>query len=94
MAPVPRPGLGRRCRGGGGGRGPGRSEGVARAEEALLNGVQNRDEAHLRQVQPFAQQVDANDHVVDALAQIAQDLYALQRVDLRVQVVRADSHLL
>ena len=67
---------------------------VARAEEALLVGVHDHHQAHLGQVEPLAQQVDTDDHVVHALPQVAQDLDALQRFDLRVQVVRADAHLL
>ena len=51
------------------------------AQEALLVGVQNRDQRHLRQVQSLAQQVDADDHVVDAEAQVAQDLDPLEGVD-------------
>ena len=49
---------------------------------------------HLGQVEALAQQVDADDDVVDTQAQVAQDLDALQRVDLGVQVVGADAHLL
>ena len=67
---------------------------AARPQVALLVGVEDADEAHLRQVEALAQQVDADDDVVDAEAQVAQDLDALQRVDLGVQVVRADAHLL
>ena len=67
---------------------------AARPQVALLVGVQDGDEAHLRQVEALAQQVDADDDVVDAEPQVAQDLDALQRVDLGVQVVRADAHLL
>ena len=45
-----------------------------RAQEALLVGVEDRDERHLGQVDALAQQVDADEHVVDAEAQVAQDL--------------------
>ena len=67
---------------------------AARPQVALLVGVEDADEAHLRQVEALAQQVDADDHVVHAEAQVAQDLDALEGVDLGVQVVGADAHLL
>ena len=57
-----------------------------RPQEALLVGVEDRDQGHLGQVDALAQQVDADEHVVDAEAQVAQDLDALERVDLAVQV--------
>ncbi len=63
------------------------------AEEALLVGVEDRDQRDLGQVQPLAQQVDADEHVVLAEAQLADDLDPLQRVDLRVQVAHAEAHL-
>ena len=65
-----------------------------RAEEAFLVGVEDGDQRDLGQVEPFAQEVDADDDVVDAKPQVAQDLDPLQRVDLAVQVVGADAHLL
>ena len=54
----------------------------ARAQEALLVGVEDGDQRDLGQVDALAQQVDADQHVVDAQAQVAQDLHALERVDL------------
>ena len=60
-----------------------------RAQEAFLVGVENRDQRDFRQIETFAQQVDADQHVELALAQIAQDLHALQRLDFRVQVAAA-----
>ena len=72
-----------------GGAADGLDQRAARAQVALLVGVEDADEAHLRQVEALAQQVDADDDVVDAEAQVAQDLDALQRVDLGVQVVGA-----
>ena len=45
------------------------------------------------QVQALPQQVDPDEHVELAQPQVAQDLDALQRVDLRVQVAHADPHL-
>ena len=67
---------------------------AARTQKALLIGVEDADEAHLRQVEAFTQQVDADDHVVHTEPQVAENLDALERVDLAVQVVRAHPHLL
>ena len=63
------------------------------AQEALLVGVEDRDERHLGQVEPLAQQVDADEHVELAEAQVAQDVDALERVDVGVQVADADAEL-
>ena len=52
------------------------------AQEAFLVGVEDRDERHLRQVEPLAEEVDADEHVVVAEPQLADDLDALERVDL------------
>ena len=64
------------------------------AQEALLVGVEDRDERHLGQVDPLAQQVDADEHVEHAEPQVAQDRDALERVDLAVQVLDLDAELL
>ena len=63
------------------------------AQEALLVGVEDRDQRHLRQVEALAQQVDADQHVVLAHPQLAQQLDAAQRVDLGVQVADPDALL-
>jgi hypothetical protein len=65
----------------------------ASAQEALLVGVQHRDERDLRQVEPLAQQVHADEHVVVAEPQLPDDLDPLERVDLGVQVTRLDAGL-
>ena len=57
------------------------SAGLA-AQEALLVGVEDGDQRHLGQVEALAQQVDADQHVELAQAQVAHDLDALERVDL------------
>ena len=51
------------------------------------------DERHLGQVEPLAQEVDADEHVVLAEPQVADDLDPLERVDLGVQVARLDARL-
>ena len=64
------------------------------AQEALLVGVEDRDQRHLRQVDPLAEQVDADEDVVHAEAEVAQDRHPLQRVDLRMEVLDLDPELL
>ena len=61
---------------------------AGRTQEAFLVRIQNRDQRHLRQVQTFAQQVDADQHVELAAPQVAQDLDAVERRYLRVQVAQ------
>jgi hypothetical protein len=63
------------------------------AQEALLVGVEDRHQRDLGQVEPLAQQVDADQHVVLAQPQVADDLDALERVDLGVQVADLEAHL-
>src|SRR6185437_14475633 len=76
-----------------GGAADGLDERSLRAEEAFFVGVQNRYQRHLRQIEAFAEKVDADQHVVLALAQVAQQLDALQRLDLGVHVAAAYADL-
>ena len=69
-----------------GGAAAGLDQGAGRAQEALLVGVQDRHQRDLRQIQPLAQQVDPDQHVELAQAQIAQDLHPLDGVDVGMQV--------
>ena len=64
----------------------GLDEARLRAQEALLVGVQDGDQRHLGQVEPLPQQVDADEDVELAEPQGAQDLDALDGVDVAVQV--------
>jgi hypothetical protein len=73
-----------------GGAADGLDERARAAQEALLVGVEDRHQGDLGQVEALAQQVDADQHVELAAAQIAQDLDALEGVDVAVQV--ADAH--
>ena len=66
---------------------------VSRAQEAFLVGVEDRDQRAFRNVEAFAQQVDADQHVERAEAQIADDLDALDRVDVGVHVAHAHALL-
>ena len=71
----------------------GLNQGAPGTQEAFLIGVENGHQRHFRQIQSFAQQVDADQHVVLAAAQIAQDAYAVERGDLRVQIAAAHADL-
>ena len=64
-----------------------------RAQKALFVGVEYRHQRDFRQVQAFAQQVDADQHVEFPAAQVAEDFHALERLDLRVQVPAANADL-
>ena len=65
-----------------------------RAQEALLVGVEDRDQGHLGQVDALAQEVDPDEDVEDAEPQVAQDRDPLERVDLAVEVLDLDPELL
>src|SRR3546814_2254360 len=70
-------------------RSDGLDEGGFGAQEALLVGIEDRDQAALGDVEPFAQQVDADEHVVDPQPQVADQLDPLQRLDV---AVRSEEH--
>ncbi|MBV6417344.1 MAG: hypothetical protein CMLOHMNK_02006 [Steroidobacteraceae bacterium] len=55
-------------------------------QEALLVGIEDRDQRDLRHVEAFAQQVDAHQHVELAEAQVADDLGAFDGLHVGVQV--------
>src|SRR3954452_25279307 len=63
------------------------------AEEAFLVGVEDGHQRHLGEIEALAQEVDADQHVVLAELQLADDLDALERVDLRVEVPDLEAHL-
>ena len=60
------------------------------AQITFLVRVENRHERDFGQIEPFAQQVDADEHVEITLAQSAEDFDALNRVNLAVQVPHVD----
>ena len=61
------------------------SDGAA-AQIAFFIGIEDADQRDFGQIEPFAQQIDADQHVELALAQIAQDRDPFERLDLAVQV--------
>ena len=65
-----------------------------RAQVALLVGVQDRHEGHLREVEPLPQEVDPDEPIELAEAEVADQRYPLQRVDVGVQVPHAEPVLL
>ena len=64
------------------------------AQEAFLVGIENGDERAFRNVEALAQQVDADQYVEGAEPQVADDLDALQRVDVGMHVAHADALLM
>jgi hypothetical protein len=65
----------------------------AAAQIAFLIGIEDADERDLGQIEAFAQQIDADQHVELALAQIAQDRDPLERLDFAVQVAHLEAVL-
>ncbi len=62
-----------------------------RPQEAFLVGIQYRHQRDFRHVQALAQQIDAHEHIELAQAQVANDLHALDGVDIRMQVAHPNS---
>src|SRR5581483_3822478 len=63
-----------------------------RTQETFFVRVENGDERHLRQVEPLPQQVDTDQHIKLTLAQIAKNLYPLQRLDFRMHIAATHAH--
>ena len=61
------------------------------AQESFLVGVEYGHHAHFGQVQSFAKQVDAHQHVEFPGTQAPDEFVAFQRLDIAVQVARADA---
>ena len=65
-----------------------------RTEKALLVRVQDRDEGDFRKIEPFAEEVDPDKDVELSPPQTGEDLNALNRFDITVQVFSFDSSFL
>ena len=76
-----------------GGAAYGLDEGALGAEEAFLVGVEDGDERDLGEVEAFAEEVDADEDVVLAFAEGAEEADALEGVDFGVHVAAADADL-
>ena len=66
---------------------------VAERRKPSLSASRIDDQRHLGEVETLPQQVDADEHVVLAEPQRAQQLDPLERVDLAVQVPHPDAEL-
>ena len=64
------------------------------AQEALLVRVQDGHQRDLGQIEPLAQQVDTDQRIEPALAKLPQNLHALERVHVAVQVAHPHAVLL
>ena len=63
------------------------------AQETLFVGVEDGHEAHLGQVEAFAQQVDSDKDVVDSHSQVAHYLNAFEGVDIAVDIGCLDAEV-
>jgi hypothetical protein len=75
-----------------GGAADGLDERALGAEEAFLVGVEDGDERDLGEVEAFAEQVDADEDVVLAFAEVAEEFDAFEGFDLGVHVAAADAY--
>ena len=66
---------------------------VSLRRKSFLVGVEDGDQGAFRNVEAFAQQVDADQRVEGAEPQVADDLDALERVDVGVHVAHPDALL-
>ena len=64
-----------------------------RTEKPFLVGVQDGDELAFGNVEALAQQVDADENVERAKAEVADDLDAFERFDVRMHVTHAHALL-
>ena len=64
-----------------------------RAQKAFLVRIQNGDQRDLRNVQPLAQEVNADQHVERAESKVADDFNALQCVHIGVHITHLESLL-
>jgi hypothetical protein len=67
-------------------------EGALAAEEAFFVGVENGYEGDFREVETFAKEVDSDEDVVLAFAEVAEEFDAFEGFDLGVHVAAADSY--
>ena len=64
------------------------------SQEPLLVGVHDRHERHLGEIEPFAEEVDADEDVELPLAQLPEEIDPLEGVELAVEPAAADVALL
>ena len=63
------------------------------AQKSFLVGIEDRDQRAFRNIEALAQQIDADQGIESAEPQVADDLDALDRVDVRVHVAHANALL-
>ena len=63
------------------------------AQEALFIGIEDGDQGDFRHVEALAQEVDADEHVEFAGTQVVDDLRALDRRDVGMEVAHLDADL-
>jgi hypothetical protein len=75
-----------------GGSADGLDEGALAAEETFLVGVEDGYEGDLGEVEAFAEEIDADEDVVLAFAEVAEEFDALEGLYLGVHVTAADTY--
>ena len=63
-------------------------------KETFLVSIENRYEAHFRNVNSFTEQVDSDQDIKDTQAQVTDNLRPFQGLDIRVHVLDLDTHFL
>ena len=69
-----------------GGTAAGLDQRTLRAEKTLLVGIKNGNQGNLRQIQPFPQQVDPDQHIEFSQAQVANNLHPLNGNDVGMEI--------
>ena len=72
----------------------GLDQGAITAQKAFLVGIKDRHQRDLWHVEPFAQQVDPDQHIELAESQPAHDFHTLDGVNVRMHVAHPNTHLL
>ena len=62
------------------------------AQKSLIVSIEDGYEGHFRKVQSFAQEVNANEHVVGAGAEIVDDIDTIESVNIGMDVIGLDTH--
>ena len=65
-----------------------------RAQETFLVSIQDRNQADLRQIQAFPEQIDTDQNIKLRHTQITDDLHALHCTNVRVHIAHLDACLL
>ena len=67
----------------------GLGQGAIVAEETFFIGIEDSDEGHLWQIESFAEQVNADQHIELAQSKIAQDFHPFHRIHFGVDISHA-----